>query len=238
MSHKSKTIFINSLIVVILGYLTFFINKEHGNYRIQPYLISFVITLLLFLSIRRIEIKKMDFRHGAEKDFISRYIIYRKKDIVYVVNYDFPDTEKKPKLNILRIHTANIPAMLQAIAFVFEALPERGEPKSITGNGEKVLVYMEKERMITEVSLQTERKNEIPFFLKFHFDRGDIPVEPGKRVLTPAMVWVMTAMKEKYDAWLEEEEYGRQTISERVKKDFGIILWKLRGYKREKFNEI
>ena len=149
--------------------------------------------------------KQMDFRHWKGKDFISRYIIHRENDIVYIENFFFPETCEDPELDNFFIHAANIPEALEAIEFVFRAKMGRGESKHFSGNGENGYAIMGTERQITKLSLDVENQIHESDSLTFYFDRNEIPVEPEKRIHTPAMIWVMDAMKEEYEAWKKEQ---------------------------------
>ncbi|MBN2735641.1 MAG: hypothetical protein JXR70_01580 [Spirochaetales bacterium] len=149
--------------------------------------------------------KQMDFRHREDKDFVSRYIIYRKDNRMYIENSFFPDTLKNPELDKFFMHIANIPETLKAIMFVFKTPNGQGEFKDIIGHDETVTVLMSTERRITNLRLDTERKTEESDPLEFHFDTGEVPMDESRRVPTPAMVWVMDRMQEEYDAWKKEQ---------------------------------
>ena len=82
----------------------------------------------------------------------------------------------------------------------------RGESKDFSGYEESGFALMSTERIITDLSLNVERESKNLEGLEFHFDQGEIPGDPDKRTYTPAMVWVMAAMKEEYEAWKAEQK--------------------------------
>ena len=157
--------------------------------------------------------KEQTFQH-KDANYISNYSIWRENNLVFVEHYYCGRTVTNPTKIKFDIHAGNIPAAMEAIAFVFKAPMGRGESKDFSGYDETGFAIMGTERQIIDLSILVKKTSGDYTKLRFYFDRGEIPSEPNKRVYTPAMVWVMNAMQEEYDAWKKEQEKLQTNIKD------------------------
>ncbi|MBN2735638.1 MAG: hypothetical protein JXR70_01565 [Spirochaetales bacterium] len=77
------------------------------------------------------------FQHN-DANYISNYMIWRDKDIIFIDNYYCGRNVKTPTKRKFFMHIANVLKILKAIIFVFKTSSGRGESQHIIQNKEDI----------------------------------------------------------------------------------------------------
>lgn len=77
-----------------------------------------------------------------------------------------------------------------------------GEDYDINANGDKISLFSDTERSLSEVNIATYiNDNEIDKILEFNLEQFDFPADGAERAYTPAMLWLTRRMNGIYEEW-------------------------------------
>ena len=143
----------------------------------------------------------------------SMFRVERKNELILInfrTRFYRSDTPKE-LIEQIQFHIANIPEVLKGLDFVFRAPLGRGEDYDINANGDKISLFSDTERSLSEVNIATYiNDNEIDKIMEFNLEQFDFPADGAERAYTPAMLWLTRRMNGIYEEWQkEQQEVGR-----------------------------
>lgn len=142
----------------------------------------------------------------------SIFRVKRKNELILIKFKTKSFRQDTPQeLEQMQFHIANIPEVLKGLDFVFRAPLGRGEDYDTNANGDKISLFSDTERSLSEVNIATYiNENEIDKILEFNLEQFDFPADGAERAYTPAMLWLTRRMNGIYDDWQkEQQEAGR-----------------------------
>jgi hypothetical protein len=122
----------------------------------------------------------------------------------------FPDEE----MNIIQMHIANIPDLVNGIFKVFQSNDQVVWTTDKDVHGDSLSAYMaDNERYFLGIAI-SDHSGRVPQAfsnqIEFEFENGGILINtPIPRVPTPSMIWVTDTLKQIYDDWKNGQNGGQ-----------------------------